>query len=219
MVCWLVSQPVNTKVRVREVAADRSRTVILDAGEKLFGERGYDSTSLQEIAAAAGLARTTPGYFFGSKERLYQAVLDRLMVDAVEELGLQPGEEESSARMDERLELMVRSFLAFLLRRPAFVRLIQRESLSEGGALQGSAAHLAAIREALRTLEKRLAWLGLENEDLRHLLISFIALSWFPVATGPLLADFGLDLTESDFLDTRARHVSRLLRHGVGGLK
>ncbi|HEU4954076.1 MAG TPA: helix-turn-helix domain-containing protein, partial [Gemmatimonadales bacterium] len=61
----------------RERNPARSRAAILDAAEKLFAEKGYDATSLSEVGAAAGVSRGTPGYFFGSKQELYDAVLER----------------------------------------------------------------------------------------------------------------------------------------------
>ena len=61
--------------------ADRSRETILDAAEALFALRGYDGVSLSDIGAASGLSRATPSYFFGSKDGLYKAVLDRASAD------------------------------------------------------------------------------------------------------------------------------------------
>jgi AcrR family transcriptional regulator len=63
----------------------RSRSQpILDAAEKLFADRadrGFGGTSLQEIGEAAGVARSTPAYFFGSKDALYlyEAVIERVV--------------------------------------------------------------------------------------------------------------------------------------------
>ena len=61
----------------RERNPARTRAAILDAAEQLFADQGYDATSLTEVGTAAGVSRGTPGYFFGSKADLYQAVLDR----------------------------------------------------------------------------------------------------------------------------------------------
>ena len=65
----------------KERNATRSRAAILDAAERLFAERGYDATSLHDVGAAAGVSRGTPGYFFGSKPDLYQAVLERAFAE------------------------------------------------------------------------------------------------------------------------------------------
>jgi AcrR family transcriptional regulator len=69
-------RPRSTRAR----DAERSRAAILDAAERLFAERGLDA-SLGEIGAAAGLSRGTPSYFFGSKEQLYAAVIERVFAD------------------------------------------------------------------------------------------------------------------------------------------
>lgn len=41
----------------------------------LFGEKGYDGTSLRDIAEAAGLTKAALYYHFPDKERLYEAVI------------------------------------------------------------------------------------------------------------------------------------------------
>ena len=61
--------------------ATRSRRAILEAAERLFADRGFEGTSLGAIAAAAGLSRGTPSYFFGNKEELYRAVLEQLFAE------------------------------------------------------------------------------------------------------------------------------------------
>ena len=50
---------------------------ILDAGEALFMEHGYEATSLRAITAAAAVNLAAVNYHFGSKEELFQAVLTR----------------------------------------------------------------------------------------------------------------------------------------------
>ena len=66
-------------VRRRDAAA--SRRAILDAAEQLFAQRGYDRASLGEIGRRAGVSAALPAYFFGGKEALYAAVLDRLLAE------------------------------------------------------------------------------------------------------------------------------------------
>jgi AcrR family transcriptional regulator len=53
------------------------RQQLLDVGRSLFAERGYDGTSVEEIAARAGVSKPVVYEHFGGKEGLYAVVVDR----------------------------------------------------------------------------------------------------------------------------------------------
>jgi AcrR family transcriptional regulator len=49
---------------------------IIQAAEKLFAENGYEGTSIRHIAAAAGVNVSMISYYFGSKEKLIEALFE-----------------------------------------------------------------------------------------------------------------------------------------------
>ena len=53
------------------------RQQLLDIGRRLFAERGFDGTSIEEIAAQAGVSKPVVYEHFGGKEGLYAVVVDR----------------------------------------------------------------------------------------------------------------------------------------------
>jgi AcrR family transcriptional regulator len=53
------------------------REQLLDIGRRLFAERGLDGTSIEEIAAQAGMSKPVVYEHFGGKEGLYAVVVDR----------------------------------------------------------------------------------------------------------------------------------------------
>src|SRR6185312_2682458 len=53
------------------------REQLLDIGRRLFAERGIDGTSIEEIAARAGVSKPVVYEHFGGKEGLYAVVVDR----------------------------------------------------------------------------------------------------------------------------------------------
>ncbi len=53
------------------------RQQLLDVGRTLFAERGYDGTSVEEIASRAGVSKPVVYEHFGGKEGLYAVVVDR----------------------------------------------------------------------------------------------------------------------------------------------
>src|SRR2546426_8090555 len=59
-----------------EIKAD-TKTRILDTAEKLFGEKGFDATSLRDITAEAQVNLAAVNYHFQSKESLMDAIIER----------------------------------------------------------------------------------------------------------------------------------------------
>ena len=55
------------------------REQLLDVGRKLFAEKGLEGTSVEEIAANAGVSKPVVYEHFGGKEGLYAVVVDREM--------------------------------------------------------------------------------------------------------------------------------------------
>jgi len=53
------------------------RDQLLDVGRALFAERGFDATSIEEVAARAKVSKPVVYEHFGGKEGLYAVVVDR----------------------------------------------------------------------------------------------------------------------------------------------
>ena len=62
------------------------REQLLDVGRTLFAEKGYEATSIEEIAARAGVTKPVVYEHFGGKEGLYAVVVDREMSDLLDRL-------------------------------------------------------------------------------------------------------------------------------------
>ena len=64
------------------------RAAILAAAAGAFAERGFADTSMDDVAAAAGITRLIVYRHFDSKEDLYAAVLQHVRDRLAEELAL-----------------------------------------------------------------------------------------------------------------------------------
>jgi len=62
--------------RVRMSGKER-REQLLDIGRTLFADKGFDGTSVEEIADKAGVSKPVVYEHFGGKEGLYAVVVDR----------------------------------------------------------------------------------------------------------------------------------------------
>ena len=58
--------------------AERTRTEILDIATREFADRGYNGARVDEIATKTRTTKRMIYYYFGSKEQLYIAVLERV---------------------------------------------------------------------------------------------------------------------------------------------
>jgi TetR/AcrR family transcriptional regulator len=105
---------------------------ILDFAEDAFAERGYDATSLGEIANSVGISG--PGIYkhFKSKRILYEAVLGRLL-----DPFLQIISDEIIDPMEKPEVLQVaRRMLFHHVRHPNLARLVQHAALVGGSQLE-----------------------------------------------------------------------------------
>ncbi len=50
---------------------------LLDTAESLFSRKGFEGTSVRDIAEAAGINTAMISYYFGSKEKLMEQIFER----------------------------------------------------------------------------------------------------------------------------------------------
>ncbi len=200
----------------RERDADRTREAVLDAAERLFAERGYEATSLQDVGTAAGVSRGTPSYFYGSKEALHRAVLARSFarVRAAAEEG-----RARALRSGEPPEVVlagaVGEYFDFIASHPHFVRLLEWEALTGAQRLADLPPHVAAIRETVAAIAEELG-LGDDRDEAMQLVLSIIGLCWFPfVHADTVLRPLGVAAADPAFREARRRHVIELVVQGA----
>jgi AcrR family transcriptional regulator len=78
-------EPVAGRPRIRMTGKER-REQLLVVGRSLFAERGFEATSIEEIASRAGVSKPVVYEHFGGKEGLYAVVIDREMQALMERI-------------------------------------------------------------------------------------------------------------------------------------
>jgi TetR/AcrR family transcriptional regulator len=61
------------------MASDERRRLVLEAATEVFGQRGYAGTTTDQVASAAGVSQPYVVRMFGTKEKLFLAVLQRAL--------------------------------------------------------------------------------------------------------------------------------------------
>ena len=163
----------------RERNPDRTRAAILDAAEKLFAAKGFEATSLNEVGTAAGVSRGTPGYFFGSKADLYQAVLDRSFAEVREAVRAGPGPGAGQQPEPRGHPRRRRLRLLRLPRRPPQLHPADRARGAQRRAPARRGEPPLAGQEALAAISAELGLDDSPSGEAAQLLLSIIALCWF----------------------------------------
>ena len=139
--------------------------LILDSAEKLFVEKGYTGTSINDIAEEADFSRTSIYQYFSSKEEIYLHILERYTDPLTERL------EQATAAVPTVSE-KIRAFLDELQKmkreKPNFFELyfIQRHQVEPRLPVE-LRAHLNAKRRRLEEVFREFYRKGAEKGEVR----------------------------------------------------
>ena len=133
----------------------KSRELVLDAAERVMAEHGYEAATLARVVAEAGIPMSSVYHYFGSKDGILLAVMERgagrFFAD-LPDLTRRPG------RPAQHLARVVSAVIGTLERHPDFLRLLivfSAQPPAGGGEIQ---AVVGRIREhALDLLRERIA--------------------------------------------------------------
>lgn len=154
------------------------RAELVRAAARLFREKGYDATTIRDIADAVGMRSGSPFYHFRSKQDMLRAVMAEGLQQALDAL------EQAAARPlapRERFHALIRAHLATILEQGAdFIpvllyewRSLDRESRADVIAVKDR--YEAIWQNGLRELKKA----GLVRDDGKVTrLLMFGALNW-----------------------------------------
>jgi len=110
---------------VRAVEATREvRERIVLVAEWVFARKGFGGARTQEIGDLAGVNKAMIHYYFDNKEKLYHAVLDKILFDLIKLTQETTREEASHA---EQLELFYKGFFDYVATHRNFSRLTAME--------------------------------------------------------------------------------------------
>lgn len=117
--------------------SDITKQKILDAAETAFAEKGFYGARVDEITESAGVNKRMIYAYYGSKEKLYIAVLNTVYKRLAE---------QEKELLDKETDCIsaVRSIIhhafLFLYENPTFVKMVMWENLNEAAYLKQSEA-------------------------------------------------------------------------------
>jgi AcrR family transcriptional regulator len=103
------SPPAAGPIGLRQRKKDSARRAIEDAAWDLFAERGYDETSVNDIAERANVAPRTFFRYFPTKEAVMYPQFDELLRSVRDEFRRRPADEPVITSLFESLEMLAGS--------------------------------------------------------------------------------------------------------------
>jgi AcrR family transcriptional regulator len=193
---------------------------LLAESMKLFAEKGYEGVAVDKIVEAAGVNKRMIYHYFGSKEGVYNAVLEQAFegLRASEEKFFLPANKPVHCR--EAMSELVGMYFLFLKSHPEFVRLLLWENLQQGTHMECTGAQVSKS-----PMLAHLAHLLAEGEsdgsfraglDSRQVLVSLIGLCLIYFSNRHTLSrTVGLNLFDPRVLKDAIKTTSALLLDGI----
>ena len=183
-------RPYRSRLRAEQAAQTRLR--ILEASGDLFAQRGYGATTIDAVAASAGVAVDTVYAIFGTKKGMLSALIDLRVTGSSEGSDVLAGEAPRALRNVSNQRQMIAGFAADIVPRIERVRPID-DVMQSAGAIDPEIAELRA-----RMQENRFSKLR-------------IFIEWL-AANGALRRDMDVDEAAASAWTLTSPEVNRLLR-------
>jgi TetR/AcrR family transcriptional regulator len=207
----------------KDRGGEATRQRILQAAEHEFADKGYAGARLAAIARGGDVPQPLIHHYFGDKEGLYRAVLERVLGYMATEgwrilETLAPPKQRPASREFSRRELqaLVDAFVGLLVdfyASHAHVLRILRDEALRGGDV-GEGLVKTHLRPQLADIVARFEAMKAAGEvradvDAHHLCISTVAMACFPTMDEAFLgALWGIDPRSPAFVDARKREVA-----------
>lgn len=136
---------------------------IMEAAERLFADRGFAGTSVRDIAEAAGVNLAMISYYFGSKEKMMEAVFQHRGQHM--KMQLQSILVNSNMAPIQKVERLIDEYIDRIFQKQCFHKVMIREQMMDNtGPI---AEQIAQLKQTNQTLFKQIIQEGQKKGDFK----------------------------------------------------
>lgn len=197
----------------RSHGPDETRTNILEVAAREFADKGLSGARIDEIAEKTASSKRMIYYYFGGKDELYRAVLERSysMIRAREAAA-----DYDSLPADQALRAQIEHTFDYHAEHPEFVRLVMNENIHHGehiGHVEGLKERNKSVIAALKAIIDRGVATGqFRPVDPVELHMSISALCFYNVSNRYTFAsNFDVDIAAPETQARRRVQVADII--------
>jgi AcrR family transcriptional regulator len=203
--------------------SSKSRNTIIQVAKTLFGEKGFNDTSVREIAKRGKVNVAMIAYYFGCKEKLYESVLHEFALEKskdVQDILTSPSDvQDFKNKIQDLLHKMMTSYTEDA----ALLKILIREMNSEKtkankGILEMVRPFFLSVRNFFQAAidNNILATQYSDKNSADILALLFLAVLSHPVnAEVPIKKNLGMTLHDDHFQKIYSEHLLSLFFNGV----
>jgi TetR/AcrR family transcriptional regulator len=210
-----------TKTKTEKKRNPRSeqatRQLILAVALKLFAQRGFDGTTISEVARQAGVAQPLLHYYFKSKTALWEAAINMIYLEHQAEFA---AAEHLIHSLQPRMvvEMMLRHWVQLTAKYPEVGQIMQHEAGQESPRLQWLVEQHLRPTQAMtaKVLEMAQRDGCIKEIPVHHLIPIITGAVRFFFSTGPYLKSiYDLDVNDPAVVKKQADYLVDILLNGL----
>lgn len=176
------------------------------AARKVFQEKGYGQARTRDIAEEAGINLALLNYYFRSKEKLFDIIMEESMHKV---FGVIVGVVNDEAlSLSEKIDVIVERYIDSLQENPNLPLFVLSEIQANPKRLMEKAGinNLISHNDLYRQMQEQIDAKKIKGITPLQIFVNIVSMSVFPVIGRPLLINLHAPMTEeeyTEFIDQR----------------
>ncbi len=159
---------------------NKTKRKIFETSMKLFAEKGYDATSVEEITSIAGIAKGTLYYHFSSKEEIFYFLVEEGMKLLQNSITIKTSQQTMTI---EKLKSIILIQLKILNKYQEFITIVISQTLGNGPRNQKCKEYVGKYLKIIEEIVED----GINKKEIINVNPETIAISIFSTAYVSLL--------------------------------